>query len=89
MLSGGMKKGDLAHLAVPGTLLRLRVTPKASANRIVESEEGLRVHVTAVPADGAANAAVQKLLSKALGIAPTRLTLVQGAASRDKVFRID
>lgn len=54
----------------------MRVTPKASAHRLV-------------PAEGAANDAVQKLLAKALGIGKTRLTLIQGATSRDKVFRID
>ncbi len=84
-----MTKGTLSHLATPGTTLSVRVTPKAAANRIVVAEGVLRVYVTAVPEDGAANDAVHKLLSKALGLARSRLTLVQGATSRDKVFRID
>ncbi|SNR79455.1 DUF167 domain-containing protein [Puniceibacterium sediminis] len=84
-----MRKGDLTHLATPGSTLSLRVTPKASANRVIEDDGTLRIYVTAVPADGAANDAVQKLLAKALGIAKTRLSLIQGATSRNKVFRID
>ena len=80
---------DLSHLAVSGTEIALRVTPKASRNAIVAGEEGLRVYVTVVPEDGKANAAVVKLLAKALGVAKSRLVLVRGATSRDKVFRLD
>ena len=51
--------------------------------------ETIRVTVTVVPEDGKANAAVIKLLAKALGVAKSRLVLVRGATSRDKLFRID
>mgnify|MGYP002653798025 CR=1 FL=1 len=50
---------------------------------------GIHVRVTAAPEDGRANAAVRKLLARALGIAPSRLTLVGGATARDKLFRVD
>lgn len=80
---------DLKHLAVPGAEFALRVTPKASRNAIVASEEGLRVYVTTVPEDGKANAEVVKLLAKALGVPKSRLTLVRGATSRDKLFRLE
>lgn len=80
---------DLAHLAVPGTEIALRVTPKASRNAIAVAEDGLRAYVTVVPEDGKANAAVAKLLAKALGVAKSRLTLVRGQTARDKVFRLD
>lgn len=80
---------ELAHLAVSGTEIALRVTPKASRNAIVAGEEGLRAYVTVAPEDGKANAAVAKMLAKALGVAKTRLTLVRGQTARDKVFRLD
>ncbi|MDF1618973.1 DUF167 domain-containing protein [Pseudothioclava nitratireducens] len=80
---------SLAHLAQPGAEIAIRVTPKASRNRITEAEDGLRAYVTVVPEDGKANAAVQKLLAKELGVAKSRLTLIRGQTSRDKVFRID
>ncbi|KFI30126.1 DUF167 domain-containing protein [Paenirhodobacter enshiensis] len=80
---------DLSHLAVSGTEIALRVTPKASRNAIVAGEEGLRVYVTVVPEDGKANAEVTKLLAKALGIAKSRLVLLRGQTSRDKVFRVE
>lgn len=84
-----MKKAALAHLATPGAEFSLRVTPKASRNALEETETGLKVKVTVVPEDGKANKAVVKLLADALGVAKSRLTLVRGATSRDKVFRLD
>lgn len=84
-----MKKASLAHLATPGAEIAVRVTPKAARNAVTEAEGGLRVSVTTVPEDGKATKAVIKLLAAALGVAKTRLTLVRGATSRDKLFRLD
>lgn len=84
-----MKKGSLAHRATPGAEIAVRVTPKASRNAVTEGEDGLRVSVTTVPEDGKANKAVIKLLATALGVPKSSLTLVRGATSRDKVFRLD
>ncbi|SER74067.1 hypothetical protein SAMN04490244_102365 [Tranquillimonas rosea] len=80
---------DLSHLAAPGAELRLRATPGASRDAIVEEAGQLRVHVTAPPADGKANAAILKMLAKALGVPKSRLSLVRGASGRDKVVRVD
>ncbi|MEO9256136.1 MAG: DUF167 family protein [Tepidiformaceae bacterium] len=72
----------MAHLFV-------HVTPRASRDRI-ESFDGntLRLRVTAAPADGAANAAVVKLLSKALGLPARDIVLTRGATSREKAFDV-
>ena len=87
MLGAGMT--DLAHLARPGTEIPVRVTPKATRSRVVVEEGGaIRVYVTEVPEDGKANAAVIKLLAKALRLPKSRLELIRGATSRDKLFRI-
>ena len=79
---------DLSHLAVEGAEIAVRVTPKASRDRILVEDDAIRVYVTTFPEDGKANKAVVKLLSKALGVPKTRLDLIRGATSRDKVFRI-
>lgn len=84
-----MSKNSLAHLAIPGTSLTVRVSPKASRNGVVADEAGIRIAVTAPASDGQANAAVTQLLAKALGLAKSRLTLIHGQKNRDKVFRID
>lgn len=80
---------NLSHLAHSGAEIAVRVTPRASRERIAVEEGAIRVYVTVVPEDGKANQAVVKLLARALGLAKTRLVLVRGATSRDKVFRVD
>ena len=80
---------DLTHLARPGAEIALRVTPKPSRNALRLAEDGSwRAYVTTVPENGKANAAVLKLLSKALGVPKSRLELVRGATARDKLFRV-
>ncbi len=77
---------DLADLAVPGTEITLRVTPKAARNSLVQTREGLKAAVTAAPENGKANAAARALLARAMKVAPTRLELKRGATSRQKTF---
>lgn len=84
-----MDRGVWAHLAVPGVEFALRVTPRASRAAITLEDGVMRVSVTSLPEDGRANAAVQTLLAQALGVAKTRLVLIRGAKSRDKVFRLE
>ncbi|MCE6960197.1 DUF167 domain-containing protein [Cereibacter sphaeroides] len=79
----------LQDLAVPGTPFAVRVTPRASREKIEVQGGAIRIHVTCVPEDGKANRAVTEVLAKALGVAKSRLTLVRGATSRDKTFRLD
>ncbi len=80
---------ELNDLAVPGTEISVRVTPKASRNMVKLQDGSIRVYVTSVPEGGKANAAVQKQLAKALGVAKSRLTLIRGQTARDKVFRVE
>jgi uncharacterized protein (TIGR00251 family) len=48
----------------------------------------LRVKVTAPPVRGRANAALLALLSKVLGVSKSRLSIVKGEASHNKVIAI-
>ncbi|TCP62366.1 hypothetical protein EV663_102211 [Rhodovulum bhavnagarense] len=79
---------ELSHLSAPGTEIAVRVTPKASRNRVVAEDGRIRVYVTIVPEAGKANAAVAKLLAKAIGVPKSRLALIRGQTARDKVFRV-
>lgn len=79
---------ELHHLAVAGTEIAVRVTPRAGRNAVEAGDGLLRVRVTAVAEGGKANEAVTKLLAKALGLPKSRLALVRGATARDKVFRV-
>ncbi|MCL6283398.1 DUF167 domain-containing protein [Ruegeria sp. 2012CJ41-6] len=80
---------DLRGLAIPGAEINLRVTPKAARNSLVRRDGAVRVTVTDPPADGRANDAVRALLAKAMGVAPSHLTLIRGQSARDKTFRYD
>jgi uncharacterized protein YggU (UPF0235/DUF167 family) len=79
---------DLSHLARPGTEIAVRVTPRAAREAIEVRDGAILVRVTVVPEDGKANEAVRGVLSRALGIAKSRLTLIRGQTARDKVFRV-
>lgn len=71
--------------------LQVRVTPRGGQDR-VEGFDGagvLRVRVRAAPVDGEANAAVVRLLARALDLSPGRIILVSGGASRVKLFDVD
>lgn len=67
----------------------VRATPRASRDRIEVDRTLVRVWTTAAATGGQANDAVRKLLSKRLGVAPSRLSLVRGATARDKVFEVE
>lgn len=83
-------KGAWSARALPGATFALHVTPRARKTTLSDTPEGaLRATVTVAPEDGRANAAVAELLAQALGVAKSRLTLIKGATSRDKVFRLD
>ena len=84
-----MKKGEWSELAVPGAEFALHVTPRARREGLTRDETGIKVTVCAPPEDGKANAAVAEALAHALGVAKSRLTLLRGTTSRDKLFRLD
>lgn len=79
---------SLQDLAQPGTEFRVRVTPKAARNRVVIEDDRIRVYVTTAPEGGKANAMVQKLLAREMGLAKSRLVLLRGETARDKLFRV-
>jgi uncharacterized protein (TIGR00251 family) len=71
--------------------LRVRLTPRGGRDAVMgRREDGvLMVRVTAPPADGKANAALCKLLAKALRVPRTSVSIVRGETARDKLVRID
>ena len=83
------KLPDLSPCAHAGAEFAVRATPGARRTALSAEGEVLRVAVTAPPEGGRANEAVRTVLAGALGVAKTRLTLLRGASSRDKMFRLD
>jgi len=70
-------------------LVTVRVGPRAASNVVAGERDGaLLVRVTAAPADGKANAAVVRVLAKALDVPPSEVRLVRGATTRIKVLSL-
>jgi len=70
--------------------IKVRVQPKSSRNQVDSFQDGtLRVRVTAAPTEGQANAAVIAILAKTLGVSKSRLEIIRGYSSRDKVVSVD
>jgi uncharacterized protein len=70
--------------------LRVRLTPRADRDAVTGVRDGVvHVRVSAPPLDGRANEALRRLLAKALGVPPSRVSVVRGQGARDKVVRVD
>ena len=74
-------------------MLRVRLTPKSSVDRIegiVETPEGpaLQARVRAVPADGEANSALERLVAEWLGLAKSSVSVTGGHKSRIKTIEV-
>jgi uncharacterized protein (TIGR00251 family) len=71
-------------------VIAVRVTPRSSKPGIggwrtgADGREELEVRVAEAPADGAANAAVTRLLAKALGVSRSEVTIISGETGRHK-----
>ena len=77
------------HRQLDGTLLSIKLQPRASANEVVEPlGEELRIKVTAPPVDAAANQALVELLAEKLDCAKGRIELVRGHKSRHKTIKL-
>jgi uncharacterized protein len=74
-----------------GVSILIRATPNASKDAVLGlvargGEMRLAVKVRAAPHDGAANAAVCRLIAKALGCRPSTVSIAAGLKDRDKTL---
>jgi len=82
------------RLRPDGLAVRVRVTPRGGRDAIegitalADGRRALKVRVRAMPEDGAANAAVQRLLARELGLPVSTVGLEAGTAARLKTFVI-
>jgi hypothetical protein len=75
--------------AAGGVTLRVRVQPRASRDGLGGVRAGaLVVRLSAPPVEGAANAALQRLLARALGVAASQVEILRGATGREKILRV-
>jgi uncharacterized protein YggU (UPF0235/DUF167 family) len=73
-----------------GVALVVRLTPKGGRDAIdgiellADGRSVLKVRVRVAPSEGEANAALVKLIAKAIGVPPRDVTLSAGASARIK-----
>src|SRR5690348_11141447 len=77
-----------------GLVLTVRLTPKGGRDAIdgveqmADGRAVLKVRVRAAPSEGEANAALTKLMARALNIAPRAIELTAGTTARVKRLKI-
>ena len=72
-----------------GTLLAVKLQPRASANEIGEAlGDELRIKVTAPPVDAAANQALVEMLADLFDCSRARVELLRGHTSRHKTIKL-
>ena len=70
--------------------IEVRVRARAAADALIGTRDGvLQARVSAPPVDGKANRALCRMIAKRLGVAPSRVSVVRGERSRDKLVRIE
>ncbi len=73
----------------PGALIRVKVTPRSSKNRIEGKEKDFyKVKVTSAPVEGKANDALIALLAEELGVPKRDIEIVSGKTGRLKTVRV-
>jgi uncharacterized protein len=85
-LLGKVEGGGVTVRAVPGgVLVEVRVRPRSRPGWQIAAG-ALVIRVAGAPVDGVATEEARRALAKALGVAPSRVSLQRGERSRTKVF---
>lgn len=70
--------------------IAVRLRPRAGADELVGArDEMLLARVSAPPVDGRANRALCRLIADRLDVAPSRVRVVRGERSRDKLVAVE
>jgi hypothetical protein len=72
-----------------GVLLRLRVQPRASREEVAGvTADAIKVRLTALPVEGAANEALIRFLAATLNVPRSAVELVSGRTGRTKLVAV-
>lgn len=71
-----------------GLLVNIRVSPNASKNEIIISDDMIKLKITSQPVEGKANKAVIEFLSKHLKVPKSNFEITKGQTSKDKTILI-
>jgi uncharacterized protein (TIGR00251 family) len=72
------------------TRIEVRLRPRAHKDELIGMREGvLQVRVMAPPVDGKANKALCRLIAKRAGVAASKVSVVRGEKSPDKLVHVE
>lgn len=71
-----------------GILISFKISPNASKNEIIKTDDGIKIKITAQPIDNKANKALIEFLSKQFKIPKTSIEIVKGHTSKEKTLLI-
>jgi uncharacterized protein len=71
--------------------VKIRVSPGSKSTAVKGSygKEALKLSVAAPPVGGRANAEVERYLATLIGVEKTRVAVVKGASSQDKLLLVE
>lgn len=69
-----------------GILISFKISPNASKNEIIKTDEDIKIKITAQPIDNKANKALVEFLSKQFKIPKTSIEIVKGHTSKEKTL---
>ncbi len=69
--------------------IAVRVQPRAKHNALVAWNGRWKLYLTAPAVDGKANAALIEFLARTFGIAKSRVQIIAGEKSREKILNLD
>jgi uncharacterized protein (TIGR00251 family) len=75
---------------VTAARIEVRLRPGGNADELLGMVDGvLQARVSAPPVDGKANKALCRLIAKQVGVAPSRVSVVRGEKSRQKLLLVE
>ena len=82
--------GHSCQMSKDDAQIKVRLRPRGKGDELLGMEgRVLRARVSAPPVDGKANRALCKLIAKRVGVARSRVSVIGGEKSRDKVVRVE
>lgn len=70
--------------------IEVRLRPRGHADELLGLVDGvLQAKVSAPPVDGKANRALCRLVAKRADVAPSRVSVIRGEKSRDKLLLVE
>ena len=67
-------------------IIKLKISPNASKNEIIKTEEMVKVKITAQPIENKANKALVEFLSKNFKVPKSSIEIVKGETSKEKTI---